>query len=113
MKEEKNASKRGEREGREIKNILGEERQLGELEERRRKYIKKTEEGNIWREPPLVEEGEGGEENRRLPLQIPHHILSHQHHQHHCRRQHHRESFRSLCDLIKMQCSCLQLVTCG
>ena len=51
VKEEKNASKRGEREGREIKNILGEESQLGELEERRRKYIKKTEEGNIWREP--------------------------------------------------------------
>ena len=40
-----------EREGREIKIILGEESQLGELEERRRKYIKKTEEGNIWREP--------------------------------------------------------------
>ena len=51
VKEEKNASKRGEREGREIKIILGEESQLGELEERRRKYIKKTEEGNIWREP--------------------------------------------------------------
>ena len=51
VKEEKNASKRGEREGREIKNILGEESQLWELEERRRKYIKKTEEGNIWREP--------------------------------------------------------------
>ena len=55
MKEEKNGSKRqetgGEREGREIKIILGEESQLGELEERRRKYIKKTEEGNIWREP--------------------------------------------------------------
>ena len=55
VNEEKNGSKRqetgGEREGREIKNILGEESQLGELEERRRKYMKKTEEGNIWREP--------------------------------------------------------------